>query len=265
MTIPLFRLIKLFFLLCLFNTLSAQDIESGLNSYYSYSIDYRLNKKSRIKFGQLYCINPPYRLQYIQQKVGWSHRLHKKWDVNAYYKVMFFRGNNRNLWYHRLSTELKRRDELFGLPLQNSINSEFFFPRLNKFQYRFIYTLKYSFKNKILPLRATPYIKYQLYYYLNGKPLNYYDESGEVLLASQSPNDFHRFRLGGGIRFRAAKYFYITLYYTWQEEFNTLLTKNREINILNQSQTKIKYPYNDYQVIGLSLSYSIKRKKKKKK
>jgi len=260
------RFTILFLILCFSNhiELQAQDLETNLNNYYSYTLDYRLNKKSKIKIGQLYCINTPSRLQYIQHKLGWEYRINKEWSIDTYYKGMFFRGNSKNIWYHRFSSAIKKRDKLFGLPLQNSINSEFFFPKLNKFQYRFIYTLKYSFKNKFLPLRATPYIKYQLYYYLNGNSLDYYDDSGEELIISQAPNDFHRYRLSGGIRFRAAKYFYITVYYIWQEEFNTLLTNNREINILNQNQTKIKYPYNDYQVIGLSLSYSIRKKKKKK-
>jgi len=257
--------ISLYFLLYFLSIiqLKSQDVDTRFNSYQGYSIDYRFNKKSKVRVGQLFCINHnPSRLQFIQYKLGWIKRINDPWSIDFHYKPMFFRGNSRNIWFHRLSINTTKRDKLFKLPMQNSITAEVFLPRLNKYRYRFIYTFKYSFKNKVLPLRATPYIKYQLYYYLGGKALDYYNDTGEILLASQAPNDFHRYRLSGGIRMRAAKYFYITLYYIWQEEFNTLLTSNRSLNILNQNQTRILYPYNDYQVVGLSLSYSIKKKKK---
>ena len=244
-----------------FCSIQAQDAEADFNSYFSYNVDYRLNKKTKLKFGQLIAFKyQPFDFQYSQMKFGIAHRVTKKTTVDFYYKPMYFKGNTLSRWYHRLSTSISKSSKLFSLPLKNTITAEWHFPKLQKYQYRFIYTLKYSFKNKILPLRATPYIKYQLYYYLGGKPLDYFDETGEVLVARQSPDDFHRYRIGGGIRFRPAKYFYVTLYYIWQEEFNTKLTTNRSINILNNSQTAIKYPFNDYQVVGLSLSYSITRK-----
>ncbi|HFC01072.1 MAG TPA: DUF2490 domain-containing protein [Phaeodactylibacter sp.] len=247
------------------NPLQAQDVKSDFNSYFSYSLSYRLNKKIKLHAGQLLCFNNnPYEFQYNQMKFGASYRFSKKISVDLYVKPMLFKGTIQSKWYNRLSTTISHRAKIFSLPLKNSITAEWHFPQLKKYRYRFIYTLKYSFKNKVLPLRATPYIKYQLYYYLGGRPMNYYDEAGDVLLARQAPNDFHRFRLGAGVRFRPFKKFYVTLYYIWQQEFNTTFTKNRKLNILNKSQTKIKYPFNDYQVLGLSLSYSITKKKKKK-
>jgi hypothetical protein len=259
---------KLAFIIFIFAFVSltkAQDLESEFLHFYSYNFDYKLNTKVHFKAGELFTFKrDSYELQYTLFKLGATYRFSKRITTEFLYKPMLFKGSTGDIWYQRLSTSLIYRSTLFSLPLKNTITAEWYSPLFKKYRYRFIYTIKLSFKNNFLPLRATPYIKYQLYYYLGGKPLNYWDENGEILLARNAPNDFHRYRVGAGVRFRPAKHFYITIYYIWQEEFNTTFTNYRQLNILNKSQTAIKYAFNDYQVLGLSLTYYLTKKRKKK-
>jgi len=245
--------------LCIFSqSILAQDLPSKFLNFYSYNFDYKLNKKVKLKAGNLFSFDTKtYKMNFTQFKLGATLRWNKKLSSDFYYKPMLFKGATKDIWYHRLSANLTHRSKLFRLPLKNTITTEVFSPSPRKHKYRFIYTAKLSFKNKVLPLRATPYIKYQLYYYLGGTKVNYYDTTGTQLLATNSPDGFHRYRLGTGVRFRPVKKFYVTLYYIWQEEFNMKSSKNRELNIPNQSQTRIINPFNDYQVVGLSFSYSL--------
>ena len=247
------------FLSVLPNTINSQDINTTLANYYSYNINFKLNN-SKVYVGQLLAFNNnPNILKFNQFKIGISKRVLKNISIRFFYKPMILYGKSKNFLYHQLSPSVTLRSKLFTLPLRNSVTVDLFLPKLKKYKFRFIYTLKLFFKNKYLPFRTTPYIKFQLYYYLNGKPIKYYNRNSSDLLIRNSPNDFHRFRLGMGIRFRPIKYFYITLYYTLQKEFNTSLTENRGLNIWNKKQTKIQSPFNNYQILGLNFSYSIRK------
>ncbi len=256
---PLKKTIVLLGFVLVAQNMLAQDVPSRFLHFYSYNFDYKINKKIKLRAGELFSFNSEtYRMDFTQFKLGGTYYWNKKWSSDLLYKPMLFKGTTKDIWYHRLSANLTHRSKLFELPFKNSITAEVFSPSPRKHKYRFIYTAKLSFKNKVLPLRATPYLKYQLYYYLGGEKVDYYDETGTQLLATNSPDGFHRYRIGAGVRFRPAKKFYVTLYYIWQEEFNMKSSNNRELNILNQSQTRIVNPFNDYQVLGLSLSYSLK-------
>jgi hypothetical protein len=258
------KIILIIFFCTSITLVKAQDIESKFIHFYSFNLDYKLNEKVHLQVGELFSFKTgTYNLQFTQFKLGGSYRFTERISSDIYFKPMLFKGSSRDIWYQRLSASFNYRSTIFTLPLKNTLTAEWFSPQLQKYRYRFIYSIKLYFKNKFLPLRATPYLRGQLYYYLDGKPLNYWDENGETLLARNSPNDFHRYRLSAGIRFRPAKHFYVTLYYIQQEEFNTTFTKYRQLNILNKSQTAIKYPFNDYQVLGLSLTYYLKSKRDK--
>ncbi len=262
-TVKLYVKSFLAFIIFLFTfpkTINSQDINTTLANYYSYNINFRLNNNTKIYIGQILAFkNIPNRLKFNQFKIGINKRVQKNITISFFYKPMIFHGKSKNFLYHQLSPSVTYRSKLFTLPLRNSFTVDLFLPKLKKYKFRFIYTLKYFFRNKYLPFRATPYIKFQLYYYLNGKPIKYYNVNSSELLIKNSPNDFHRFRLGMGIRFRPIKHFYITLYYTLQKEFNTSLTKNRGLNIWNKKHTKIQSPFNNYQILGLNFSYSIRK------
>lgn len=242
----------------------SQDLNSNVNHRYGFNLDYKFNKfnkKIKLQTGFISAFNSrSYDPFFYQFKLGLDYRFNKRFSGKVFYKPILLKGNTKDSWHDRFGTSASYRSKLFGLPLKNTITAEGFFPKFNKYQFRFVYSIRLNFKNNFLPLRATPYISYQLYYYLNGNPLDYYDDSGETLLASNPPNGLHRYRIGTGVRFRAKKRLYVTLYYVWQEEFNTTFQDYRQLNILNKNQTSIRYPFNDYQVLGVSVSYTLSSK-----
>ena len=251
-------------IICLCTNANSQDLAPGFKTWGSYALNWRVTKKASINFSQLVGINMnPFGFQFTQSDLNFEYRFDKQHSLAAGYKPnVFFSGGNINL-YNRVYAEYEFRHTLFKLPIKHIVTPEFHFPTLRKYQWRFIYGFKYYFKNDFLPIKMTPYIKGQIFYYLNGRPLTYYDSNGEAIV-KQSPNDFHRYRIGGGITMKPTSNFRLTFYYFYQQEFNTSLTENRDLNIPSKNGSKIKYPFNNYHVVGFSMTQSIKSYKKKK-
>ena len=256
---------KYFLIFCVLgiSTISfCQDLAPGFKTWGGIGINWRITKKSSINFSQLLGANlNPSTIQYTQSNINYDYRFNKRHSLKLGYKPsVYFSGGNVKL-YNRGYTEYAFRHKLFTLPIKHIVTSEFHFPTLKKYQFRFIYGVKYYFKNNFLPIKMTPYLKAQLFYYLRGKPLSYYDSNSD-LIVKQSPSDFHRFRLGGGITMKPTRSLRLSVYYFYQQEFNTNLTSNRDLNIPSKNGSKIKYPFNNYHVVGISITQPIKTYKK---
>ncbi|MBI5914585.1 MAG: hypothetical protein HY842_04350 [Bacteroidetes bacterium] len=237
--------------------LQGQDLPSGFKNWFSVGTEIRVNKKLTLDLSQLYCMNTgPNGLQFSQLSVGGEYKLHKNTYLLGGVEQFHFRTGSSFDLYHKLYTGIMFR-KVFGLPLKNTLEVEWFLPQQKKHRIRGVYTLSYSLKNKFMPWKGKPFAKGQLYYYYAGAPLTYYGSDGEVL-AYQAPNDFHRFRFTGGVVFKPLKKWNMTLYYAWNKEFNTGLTENRDLNIPSKNGTKIKYAFNNYSVLGLSFTYQLK-------
>lgn len=236
---------------------NAQDLPAGFKNWLSLGTEIEVSKKLTLELSHMSCFNTgPYELQFSQLTVGAEYKLRKNTYLLGGVEQYHFRsGSDFNL-FHKLYTGFMLR-KAFGLPLKNMLELEWFLPQQKKHGLRAVYTLSYSLKNDVLPWKGRPFVKGQLYYYYGGAPLTYYGEN-EVVLAQQSPNDLHRYRLTGGIVFKPIKRWQMTLYYLWNKEFNTGLFENRDLNIPSKNGTKIKYPFNDYSVLGLSFTYQIK-------
>ena len=246
-----------------------QDVAPGFKNWYIAGLTARVSPVTSIKFSQLYAIDTQaedQRLEFTQTTLAGSFRMSKKLSTSFGYKQSVLRGEDENKQFHRVFTDLSLSSNLSEKwRMKNTVTAEYHWPQLRKFQYRFIYTNKISFKNKKWPLRASPYIKNQVYYYLGGRPMTYYldvpeDGEGEEVedRIVQSPNDFHRYRFTGGVRMRLTRGLYATVFYTWQKEFNTPFTNYRDIHVPNRSGTRIRAPFNDYSLVGLSVNYSFK-------
>ena len=234
-----------------------QDLPPGLKNWYSGSFTVRTSKKASFKFSQLYALNTaPYKLHFVQSGFEYSRRLGDPWKGSLGYTHSIFRSDNGPKHFHRVYAQIRHRSRLGRVNMDNAIRAEFHTPQLLKYQYRFIYTNKLSLRTRNWPLKASPYIRNQVFYYYGGKPFNYYEE-GE-LAASQAPNDFHRYRFSAGLRMKPAKNLSLTVYYMWQREFNTNFTEFRGINELNARETRVRRPFNNYQVIGVSIGYTLK-------
>ncbi len=242
-------------------SLQAQDLPPGFKTYYNLGMDMRLSKRWTARVKQLYGfeIDSSYYLKLLLNTASFEYRPSKNTRVEVAYRPMYFRGNTRFLWYHRISLKASQRLRLDKFSWKNSLTAEWFFPIQPKYEYRFILASR-LYGPSVLPWKGKPYLQGQLYYYLNGKPLKYYDENGDWVV-TQSPNDFHRYRISIGARFRPTRSLRLSIYYTLQREFNTGLTQNRDINVPNRSGSKIRYAFNDYSVLGLSLTFKLDLRK----
>lgn len=239
----------------------SQDLSPGFKFWESVGLEWEINKKLSLKFNEMLAFNTRKGniLQFGQADFGVNYRPSKLVELAVGYKPSVFSLSGGTTLYSRVYNDVMLRHKLFTLPVKHTITSEFFFPSLPKYQYRFSYSMNYYFKNKFLPFKMTPYIKGEMYYYLGGSKNTYYDGLGNKIV-KQRPNDFHRYRIGGGITSKPLPYLRATIYYLHQQEFNTNLTKNRGINVPNKDGTIIRDPFNNYNVIGLELEFTIKSK-----
>ena len=173
----------------------------------------------------------PFRLNFFASGLTLSYRINKSWGTSlAYSGTLFPTGNEGHTWFNKVQARVDYRHKFFNFKAKHSLRYEWYTPITRKFKSRIRYGFKVYFLNKILPLSMRPEITNEFYYFLGGVPLTYRDTEGNIL-AFQSPNGLHRYRLTIGLRIRAAKRLYFTLNFRRQWEFNTGLFPNREIAV----------------------------------
>lgn len=267
--------------LCLLSAapLSAQDVPPGFKNWAGTGLNIRLNRETTIRVSQLTAFNTdPYGFQFTQGNASVSRNLGERWNLEGGYARSWFKSKDQIKTYNRLFAEGDLKTTLGSVKMKHSLRGEWHFPQLRKYRFRFIYSNKVSMRFKELPGRPQPFIRQQLYYYLAGRNVTYYDveneeefeegeegeeeeefEGGESAgFLSQPANGLHRYRLTLGVRFRLAKRLYATAFYAWQREFNTPFFPERHLNVPNQSGTKVQAPFNNYSLVGLSLNYTLK-------
>ena len=141
--------------------------------------------------------------------------------------------------------------------MQNRITVEHHFNQRSKFQQRIFWTNKLYYRNKDLPLRFQPFITQKLYWYSNGRLLQYYDEEGDKSYLD-SPDGLHAYRIQAGASVRLSRKVNLTAYFMKQVEFNTSLFNGRDINDFNPNTKKIRRPFYDFSVVGISASVKIR-------
>lgn len=246
--------------------IQAQDQPPGFKNWATIGVKVKTSDKLTISYSHLTGTstnvgvnNQSYGLYFMQGNLGFNVRTGKKTDIQLGYKANVLglsAGSSTNL-YNRFYVQGSGRADIFKMLSKHTLTLEWHFPQLRKYRYRAIYTFRYFIDNDFLPWKMKPYIKAQLYYYLDGRSISYYDETGKRI-AKKSPNDFHRYRLGAGLYMKPSKQLRLSLYYLWQQEFNTFLTRNRDLNVPSKSGRSIKAPFNNYSVLGISLTWKIK-------
>lgn len=254
--------------------LQAQDPPSTFKAWGASSLRLRISPKTSVTASQLSSFETrPGSLQFVQANLAFSRRLSDRWNLDFGFARSWFKSSNEFKKYQRLFAEVDFRLRWGQLALKQSLRAEYHFPQLRKYRARLIYSNKLSYRFKELPLRPTPFIRQQVYWYQGGRPVTYFEdvegeegeefEEGEEAI-EQAPNGLHRYRLTLGLRTRLAKYLYATVFYTWQREFNGPFAPYRQLNVPTESGRSVQAPFNNYSLIGLSLSYSIKLYKKRK-
>lgn len=140
----------------------------------------------------------------------------------------------------------------------NSIQGEIHSANTKNYNYRIIYITRFSPKHRLDFLKLSPSVSYWLFYNIGGKAIQYFDESGSPL-AKNTPDGLHRGRFILNLNSKINKSLSLSLYYLNQHEFN--LTGNN-LNVVNPRNGKIIRPFSNYQVAGISLSFSFDLYKK---
>lgn len=125
-----------------------------------------------------------------------------------------------------------------------------------RFRQRVILGTRLAPRKRLDFLNLSPSVSYRLFYNMGGDPVSYYDQQGK-LVARQTPDGFHRHRLQFNANSKINNYLRLNLYLMMQREFNFLAPDTRKINIPNRTKTRIVRPFDDYNVIGLSVSVDI--------
>lgn len=270
------RITLLFIFVLTFLGAQAQDVPPGFKSWWWGGLTVRVSPRFSVKASNLAAFNSsPYRLQFLQPQVAGSMAFGESWRVAGGYAPSIFNTSEGFRLYSRLFSEGTHSMRFGNLRMKNSLRAEWHFPQQRKYRFRFILANRLSLKTK-LPLRASPYIRNQLYYYLGGRPVVHSlgeqgefeegefeedeeaGEEGELDEEAFAPNGFHRYRLTVGLRLRLAKRLYGSVYYIWQREFNSGLSPNTELNMPHPESGKIQAPFNNFSLIGVGISYTIK-------
>ena len=253
------RKITLLTLACLFaGTILAQDVPPGFKTWGSTGLRLRITPKTSISVSQLTAFNmAPTSFQFTQGNISLNRSLGERWNIDLGAARSWFKTSEEIKTFNRVFAEADYKLKWGNLGMKQSLRAEYHFPQIRKYRTRFIYSNKLSYRFRKLPMKPQPYIRHQVYWYQGGRDVKYYDEDSGELEVSQPANGFHRYRLTLGVRAKLAKRLYGSLFYIWQREFNMPFGDFRHINVPN-ANGKIQAPFNNYSLIGFSLSYSLK-------
>lgn len=251
---------KMIMIICLIiaTNINAQITENDNTMLWAtISIRKKINDKFSVSYSQLNSIdlNNP-RFNFIQPDIRLNYNISKKVIITAGYSPTFSLDqiSENQLIYHRVIGRIRLRTKISKrIRMSNSITAEYYFTQRSKFQQRYYYKLDLYYRNTKLPWRLRPYLTQKLYYYSNGRPLQYYDNNGDPT-DKKSPNGFHAYRLETGIKFYPTKIFRFSVYYLQQIEFNA---GGAEINNTNPNTGIIRRPYYDFNVIGVKCGFSL--------
>jgi len=212
-----------------------------------------------------------------QFSLGANYRVDRFWTVSVAYGHSRYKHTGR--WWDRnypnlepgifgtvafqsLGVTLRRTDRISKkLRLSNRIAAIKYFPRFQKFGTRIQLTSQLNYVKRDLPFGVRPFVSGVLYYYLDGVPVNYYDEEFEVIDVA-SPDGLHRYRIRFGVNFRpvpSVKRLSMNIYYGINREFNG---SGNDINFLRPSSSGERffttYPFNNYNILGVQANYFLR-------
>jgi len=208
-----------------------------------------------------YQIAREYPLQLFIPTLSVEYRWNRNWRTHLAYRPIYFHGKTRTLWYSRWEMRVAFYKRKKRHRWRYALTAERFQPKTKKYQYRFVVSARWYDRQR-LPWKGKLYLEHRLYYYYGGKPLKYYHRDG-TWVVTRAPNDFHRYRFIIGARFRPYKSLRWSAYYFFQREFNNPFSNHRDIHVPSRDGTTIRYPFNNYSVLGLSLTVKLDLRKKK--
>jgi len=216
----------------------SQDLTNNLKIWSGVSVSYKIDNNFKAKLSQLFAFNTsPANYSFSQTKLSLSYKIKRRTYIEGGYVRGLFNSSNSltrqgatSGWFNTLAVDRIygkfsfRHDIVKRLSLNHKIEFQYYFPDLDKYKSRSIYSARLGYNVRKSSL--SPYIEVQLFYYQGG-------------IIS---NGIKRFRLKPGLSFKPIKdsSMGISIYYIFQNEFNTDQLSD-----------------NDYSVIGTSLSFKI--------
>ncbi len=186
------------------------------------------------------------------------YKLGKRYDAQfGYEHSLSISSSNKAGHYHVLSTGITRSTKTSTLKIDFRVNAEYHFKPQKKYRWRILPQIRIRPKSDFIGI--SPFISCRLYYFYGGEALKMYNHKGEVMKECP-PYGFHRVRLNTGFVYKINKSLFFKSQLSRQQEFNTMFAYKHRINILNPETGKIKRAFNNYWLIGCSLTYVIKHK-----
>ncbi|MEM9364277.1 MAG: DUF2490 domain-containing protein [Bacteroidota bacterium] len=241
----------LLFLTFFFN-LSAFAQES-VKFWAGHSYRTNITREWRARAGQTYLFDDRMDLTSLQNSARIEHRLNRNFRVGLGYIRSSDPADPDQSARNRLDPRVRYRFKVGTLRIANQLRTEWHFPSRSKFEYRLRYSLGLNAGDFGFPLGITPFMANELHYYLNGRPLNYRDKDGDIIV-SQSPNGLHAHRIRIGVRFEPLKRANVSLSFMRQTEFN-IGSRFRSINVVDPRDGDILRDFNNFLAMSFSFSY----------
>jgi hypothetical protein len=238
------------------NPVSAQ--QKQWQNWNSITIKVPMSKKIDFSLTELGSFTPSndYSLNFTQTSAALSVDLTRQFSLKFGDQVNYIPGGTnklRNRIFIRGSFDNKFNRILKA---EHSLQAELHGKNETRYRQRFIFINRLTLRHRFSPLNLRPYVSYSLYYNMGGTPIQYYDNTGHATV-EQTPDGFHRGRLYAGLNSKISNHVQLSLYYMSQSEFNFLTPEEKKINVLNPSTGMILRPFDDYNVIGLSLHFAL--------
>ncbi|MCF8256900.1 MAG: hypothetical protein K9J06_05075 [Flavobacteriales bacterium] len=251
----------------------AQDDFSGGNVWSSVFLSKKITPRWYFNNYLLVGFKESGQLAFVQNDLSFRYRFDRFWSMGVGYKhaqYAAYPGIDKiypqsvtsygSIIFHGAEIDVQF-DRHLGKSfwISQSLIVQGYFPRFEKYQFRYISRTKLAYRNKKAFLHITPYVTFMLYYYHNGKPFNYYDENGDIE-AYRSPNGFHRYRAIVGFSFKPTKKISqlgFNFYYAINREFN-FSNSNSPLNVRTPTAvadgSNVKVPFNNYNIFGVQVN-----------
>lgn len=233
----------------------------------SLQLNLSITKKLDLRFSHLrsFDIGNNYSRDFNQSSVHLDYDLTKRFSLSA---GAILGSLSDADGAHRLVLRSTYKINLANaLTWSNSMQGEVHSSNETRYRYRAVYITRLGTKKRLDFLRLSPSVSYSLYYNIGGNPIQYYDKS-ENPAVLQSPDGFHRGRLSVNLNSKITNHLSFSLYYMMQREFNIFSSDYHKMNIVNPATGKTVRPFQDYNVLGATISLNFdlyKRKSKSKK
>lgn len=220
------------------------------------TVDMSFSRKTELSISYLrsYDLEETIRNSFNQSGASFTYDFNKKLDAKAGIVITQFPSSEKltHRYYLRGSYMVRLGERINWT---NGIQGERHSANENRFDYRFIYITRIALRKRLEFLRLAPSVSYWLYYNVGGSKIQYYDNFGQTSVKEASAG-IHRGRLIMNLNSKVSDLLSVTAYYLRQNEFN-LFTAKRGINVVNPVTGKITRPFNNYNVIGMSLKLNL--------